>query len=274
MVLNELTNLGSTVHTRKKAKYVNKKIFFDIKVVNIEVRKLEALKPTLYRLLKHNKVNQEPRKRYYLSTERYYNLLNCCDELGLKLETIFLAEQIFHFVTNKLASYNKVDLRMITSVVLAAKFEEIYPPSIRRTIRHFKSYTNKVSKSEIVESEWFILDLLEHKIESVTLLNGINFLLTFLSIRHEKLNFQDNEIENLTSMCYDKSKDVVFRPTFSWRSFTLFELSITIVSSCLSVQRETTALVMAKSILFELSSVYNMKLSINYTKLKQCLEVV
>lgn len=93
-------------------------------------------------------------------------LVEVCMKYKLKSETLFLAVNLLdRFLARKSVTRKRLQLVGIVAILVAAKFEEIYPPEIRELVYICdKAYT----KDDIVQMELAMLTVLEFKLRVPT----------------------------------------------------------------------------------------------------------
>lgn len=98
-------------------------------------------------------------------------LVDIHSKLRLLPETLFLAGNIVdRFMTLRIVSLDKIQLVGITSLLLAAKYEEVFPP----VLNHFVYFTGgNFEESDILGAEKFILQVLDFELSYP---NPLNFL--------------------------------------------------------------------------------------------------
>eukprot|EP00818_Percolomonas_sp_WS_P010031 CAMPEP_0117435088 /NCGR_PEP_ID=MMETSP0759-20121206/294_1 /TAXON_ID=63605 /ORGANISM="Percolomonas cosmopolitus, Strain WS" /LENGTH=316 /DNA_ID=CAMNT_0005226611 /DNA_START=320 /DNA_END=1270 /DNA_ORIENTATION=- len=93
-------------------------------------------------------------------------LIDVCFKFGLHIETLYLCVNLTdRFLSKSRISRSKLQLVGVTALLLAAKYEEIYPPSIRK----LKEICADIySREHILQMEQIMLDTLRYNLTVVT----------------------------------------------------------------------------------------------------------
>ena len=215
----------------------------------------EEIIPYLISLENEKRINPN-----YMSKQNDINekmrmiLIDWLIEVHLKFkllpETLFLTINfIDRYLQNNQTPRDKLQLIAVSSLLIACKYEEIYPPEISSFVY---ITDNAYTKEEILNYEIKILGDLEYDITYPTSLRFLEILLIKLNL--SKDNIFINKMMYLIELCFSK---------LYFYNFTYFEL---VLSCCLFLYEKN--LIMTQNVIkcFNLGDNYN-----KMEKIKKCI---
>ena len=215
----------------------------------------EEIIPYLISLENEKRINPN-----YMSKQNDINekmrmiLIDWLIEVHLKFkllpETLFLTINfIDRYLQNNQTPRDKLQLIAVSSLLIACKYEEIYPPEISSFVY---ITDNAYTKEEILNYEIKILGDLEYDVTYPTSLRFLEILLIKLNL--SKDNIFINKMMYLIELCFSK---------LYFYNFTYFEL---VLSCCLFLYEKN--LIMTQNVIkcFNLGDNYN-----KMEKIKKCI---